>query len=170
MPCIEKKNTENVVFRDDKTLDSSSLPTFTSIFVENVTDVQFSDTLISLSAEFDRADHFPHPEIHSKPAFQNTILSWFLSHLSGSSFPVSFPGFSSSPWSLSLGCPRTWFSYHYTFLATSTVLLISYSSMTLHITYMPVTFPFISTDQTSLLNSRLEYETLLDIATGRHLK
>lgn len=139
MPCIGKKNTENVVLGDDKTLDSSSLPTFTSIFMENIIDVQFSDTLISLSAEFDRADHFPLPEIHSKPAFQNTIFSWFLSHPSGFSFPVFFPCFSSSPSSFSLGCPRAWSSFLYTFLATPTVLVISYSSMTLHIIYMPVT-------------------------------
>lgn len=57
----------------------SFLPTFyfslVSIFMVNITDVQFSDILIGLSAEFDIADRFSLPEILSKLAFQNTILS-----------------------------------------------------------------------------------------------
>lgn len=78
-PCIEKRMWKTVGGSDDKTYDLPSLQTFyfslASIFMVNTTDVQFSDILIDLSAEFDIANHSLLPEVLPKLAFQNIKLS-----------------------------------------------------------------------------------------------
>ena len=79
-PCTEKRMWKTVGGSDDKTYDPPSLATFyfslASIFMVNITDVQFfNDIFIDLSEEFDIANHPLLPEVLSKLAFQNNILS-----------------------------------------------------------------------------------------------